>query len=101
MGRPHSISYEPLFAKVGLGQFCGGLVDARALNNNQLRGLRDTSGFQHVPCIRDGYCLVSGGVELHWPKSCISYGVQRDGSEADEIDFDTAFLGTGDMRGAG
>ena len=69
LGRPHSISYEPLFAKVGLGQFCGGLVDARALNNNQLRGLRDTSGFQHVPSVG-------------------------------EIDFDTAFLGAGDMRGA-
>jgi hypothetical protein len=41
-------------------------------------------------CIRDGYCLVSGGVELHWPKSCISYGVQRDGSDSDGIDFDTA-----------
>jgi hypothetical protein len=41
-------------------------------------------------CVRDGFCLVSGGTELRWPKSCISYGVQRDGSELDGIDFDTA-----------
>jgi hypothetical protein len=41
-------------------------------------------------CLYEGHCLVSGGVELHWPKSCISYGVQRDGSESDDIDFDTA-----------
>lgn len=41
-------------------------------------------------CVYDGFCLVSGGVELRWPKSCLSYGVQRDGSENDDIDFDTA-----------
>lgn len=41
-------------------------------------------------CVYDDHCLVSGGVALYWPKSCISYGVQRDGSVSDGIDFETA-----------
>jgi hypothetical protein len=41
-------------------------------------------------CVFEGHCLVSGGLELYWPKSCISYAVQRDGSTSDGIDFETA-----------
>lgn len=59
------------------------------------RGCDDDPDFNETfegrtECVREGYCLVSGGVELHWPKSCLSYGVQRDGSESDDIDFETA-----------
>jgi hypothetical protein len=42
------------------------------------------------PCTRDSFGCPINGEPLHWPATCISYDVQRDGSRSDGIDYDTA-----------
>jgi hypothetical protein len=41
-------------------------------------------------CVRDGYGCLLEGTPLHWPQTCLSFGVQKDGSKSDGIDYDTA-----------
>ncbi len=41
------------------------------------------------PCTRDSVGCLLEGQPLHWPATCVSYAVQRDGSPADGIDFET------------
>jgi hypothetical protein len=40
-------------------------------------------------CIRDAQGCLLEGRPLYWPKSCISFSVQRDGSTKQEIDYET------------
>jgi MYXO-CTERM domain-containing protein len=41
-------------------------------------------------CIRDAVGCLIEGQPLYWPQSCISFSVQRDGSDKQGIDYDTA-----------
>lgn len=41
-------------------------------------------------CVRNANGCLIAGQPLHWPQTCISFGVQRDGSRADGIDYETA-----------
>jgi hypothetical protein len=38
-------------------------------------------------CVRDGYGCLLEGTPLHWPQTCLSFGVQKDGSKSDGIDY--------------
>jgi hypothetical protein len=42
------------------------------------------------PCTRDAFGCPVNGTPLHWPATCISFDVQRDGSASDGIDYETA-----------
>jgi hypothetical protein len=42
------------------------------------------------PCTRDAFGCPIDGAPLHWPATCISFNVQRDGSKTDAIDYETA-----------
>jgi MYXO-CTERM domain-containing protein len=42
------------------------------------------------PCTRDAFGCPLNGTPLHWPATCISFDVQRDGSKSDGVDFETA-----------
>lgn len=42
------------------------------------------------PCTRDAFGCPLDGTPLHWPATCISFSVQRDGSKTDSIDYETA-----------
>jgi MYXO-CTERM domain-containing protein len=39
------------------------------------------------PCERDEFLCLLEGTPLHWPATCISYGIQKDGSVSDGIDL--------------
>src|SRR5512134_2209529 len=43
-----------------------------------------------VECTRNAQGCLLDGTPLYWPKSCITFGVQRDGSASSNIDFSTA-----------
>jgi hypothetical protein len=43
-----------------------------------------------APCVRDEFGCMLTGTPLHWPQTCLSFGVQKDGSKSDGIDYDTA-----------
>jgi MYXO-CTERM domain-containing protein len=40
-------------------------------------------------CVRDRQGCLIEGEPLYWPSTCISFGVQRDGSASSSIDFET------------
>jgi hypothetical protein len=42
------------------------------------------------PCDRDAYGCLLAGNPLYWPQTCLSFSVQKDGSESDGIDYETA-----------
>jgi hypothetical protein len=42
------------------------------------------------PCTRDAFGCPIDGTPLHWPATCISFTVQRDGSKSDGIDYELA-----------
>jgi hypothetical protein len=79
-----------------LGAACLGLLTPNTASAYCIaRGCDEKPDFNEIfegptVCVFEGHCLVSGGLELYWPKSCISYAVQRDGSTSDGIDFETA-----------
>src|SRR5688572_21056065 len=43
-----------------------------------------------LACTFDGNGCLDNGLPLFWASSCISFGVQKDGSRADGIDYDAA-----------
>jgi len=45
---------------------------------------------QPTECLRNAQGCFLEGTPLHWPSACISFGVQRDGSQSSGIDFETA-----------
>jgi hypothetical protein len=44
---------------------------------------------QPTECVRNAQGCLLDGTPLYWPSSCISFAVQRDGSESSGIDFET------------
>jgi hypothetical protein len=45
---------------------------------------------QPTECVRDQHDCLAQGTPLSWPSTCLSYAVQRAGSETSMIDFETA-----------
>jgi hypothetical protein len=45
---------------------------------------------QPTECVRDEHDCLTQGTPLYWPSTCLSYAVQRTGSEKSQIDFETA-----------